>query len=110
MRFVGKESAIGMLIAFGMHKQNGENKMTRKIETAKAADLFSREYGKDAYQAWRRREAEISELARRGRYSRREIIRMREDSFRQMKAEGARWAAAKAAVKPVRGVLARIAA
>ncbi len=80
--------------------------MTRKIETAKAADLFTREYGKDAYQAWRRREAEISELGRRGRYSRREIIRMREDSFRQMKAEGARWAA----MRPVREKRARLAA
>ena len=73
--------------------------MTRKIETAKAADLFTREYGKDAYPAWRRREAEIGELAKGGRYSRREICRMREDSFRQMKAEGARRAAARSALK-----------
>ena len=84
--------------------------MTHKIKTMKAADLFTREYGKDAYQAWRRREAEISELARRGRYSRREIIHMREDSFRQMKAEGARWAATQSApvvhvaAKPARAV------
>ena len=80
--------------------------MTRKIKTAKAAALYTREYGKDAYQAWRRREAEISELARRGRYSRREIIRMREDSFRQMKAEGAR----RTAARPAREKQVRLAA
>ena len=90
--------------------------MTRKIKTMKAADLFTREYGKDAYQAWLRREEEITELAKGGRYSRREICRMREDSFRQMKAEGVRWAAAQSApvahdtVKPTRTVRARVAA
>ena len=80
--------------------------MTRKFKTMNAAALYTREYGKDAYQAWRRREAEISELARRGRYSRREICRMREDSFRQMKAEGAR----RAAARPAREKQVRLAA
>ena len=84
--------------------------MTRKIKTMKAADLFTREYGKDAYQAWLRREAEITELAKGGRYSRIEICHLREDSFRQMKAEGARWAATQSApvvhvaAKPARAV------
>ena len=80
--------------------------MTRKIVTAKTVELFTCEYGIDAYQAWRRREAEISELAKGGRYSRREICRMREDSFRQMKAEGAR----RAAARPARAKQARLAA
>ena len=84
--------------------------MTRKIKTMKAADLFTREYGKDAYQAWLRREEEITELAKGGRYSRLEICHLREDSFRQMKAEGARWAATQSApvvhvaAKPARAV------
>ena len=73
--------------------------MTRKIKTMKTAHLFTREYGKAAYQAWCSREAEISELAKGGHYSRREICRMRENSFRQMKAEGARRAAARSALK-----------
>ena len=78
--------------------------MTRKIETAKAADLFTREYGKDAYQAWLRREAEITDLSKGKGHSAREICRMREDSFRQMKAEGARLAASekRTARKPLR--------
>ena len=80
--------------------------MNANKKTMNAAALYTREYGKDAYQAWRRREAEISELARRGRYSRREICRMREDSFRQMKAEGAR----RAAARPAREKQVRLAA
>ena len=71
--------------------------MTHKIKTMKTAELFTREYGKDAYQAWLRREEEITELAKGGRYSRLEICHLREDSFRQMKAEGARWAATQSA-------------
>ena len=59
--------------------------MTHKIKTMKTAELFTREYGKDAYQAWLRREAEITELAKGGRYSRLEICHLREDSFRPQK-------------------------
>ena len=81
-----------------------------KFKSMNAAALYTHEYGAAAYQAWLRREAEITELSKGKGYSVRAICRMREDSFRQMKAEGARWAAAKAAVKPVRAVLARIAA
>ena len=90
--------------------------MNANKKTMNAAALYTREYGKDAYQAWRRREAEIGELAKGGRYSRREICRMREDSFRQMKAEGARWAAAQSvpaahiAEKSARAVRVRVAA
>ena len=80
--------------------------MNANKKTMNAAALYTREYGKDAYQAWRRREAEIGELAKGGRYSRREICRMREDSFRQMKAEGAR----RAAARPAREKQVRLAA
>ena len=71
--------------------------MTHKIKTMKVAELYPREYGMDAYQAWLRREAEITELAKTRRHTIREICHMREDSFRQMKADGARWAAAQSA-------------
>ena len=87
-----------------------------KIKTMKIAELYPREYGMAAYQAWRRREAEITTLARKGRYTVREICRMREDSFRLMKAEGARWAAAQSATavyvtaKPTRTVRVCVAA
>ena len=87
-----------------------------KIKTMKIAELYPREYGMAAYQAWLRREAEITELAKTRRHTVREICRMREDSFRQMKAEGARWAAAQsapaahAAVKPTRAIRTRVAA
>ncbi len=63
---------------------------TNKPKTMKAAALYTREYGAAAYQAWLRREADITELAKAGRSSKREICRLREENFRQMKAEGAR--------------------
>ena len=75
--------------------------MTRKIKTMNAAVYYTREYGKDAYQAWLRREAEITELSKGKGYSTREICRLREESFRLMKAEGARWAAAQPAAHAV---------
>ena len=81
-------------------------KMNNKTKTMNAAALYTREYGAAAYQAWLRREAEITELSKGKGYSPREICRMREDNFRQMKAEGARWAA----MRPVREKRARLAA
>ena len=81
-------------------------KPNNKFKIMNASALYTREYGAAAYQAWCRRETEISELAKGGRYSRREICRMREDSFRQMKAEGAR----RAAARPAREKQARLAA
>ena len=77
-----------------------------KIKTMSAASLYTREYGPAAYQSWCRREAEITTLARNGRCSVREICRMREDSFRQMKAEGAH----RAAARPARDKQVRLAA
>ena len=67
---------------------------THKIKTMKIAELYPREYGMAAYQAWLRREAEITELKKAGCHSRGEICRMREENFRQMKAEGERRTAA----------------
>ncbi len=68
---------------------------TNKPKTMKAAALYTREYGAAAYQAWFRREADITELAKASRSSKREICRLREENFRQMKAEGARRTAAR---------------
>ena len=80
--------------------------MNANKKTMNAAALYTREYGKDAYQAWLRREAEITDLSKGKGYSAREICRMREDSFRQMKAEGAR----RAAARPAREKQVRLAA
>ena len=87
-----------------------------KIKTIKIAELYPREYGMAAYQAWRSREEDITVIARTGHYSVREICHMREDGFRQMKADGARWAAAQSAhaahveAKPALAVRVRVAA
>ena len=81
-------------------------KPNKKFKTMNASALYTREYGAAAYRAWLRREAEIAELSKGKGYSPREICSMREESFRQMKAEGARWAAA----RPVREKHARLAA
>ena len=80
--------------------------MNANKKTMNAAALYTREYGKDAYQAWLRREAEITDLSKGKGHSAREICRMREDSFRQMKAEGAR----RAAMRPAREKQVRLAA
>ena len=60
-----------------------------QVKVMKASDLLIAEYGEKAYNAWKLREAEIDTLMRDGRHSKYEIIQLREDNFRQMKAEGA---------------------
>ena len=55
------------------------------IKTEKASTIFTRLYGRAAYEAWKAREAEIDKLMRQRVYSRREIIELREANFRQMK-------------------------
>ena len=55
----------------------------------KVSDLYIREYGEKAYYAWKRREAEIDALWLSGRCGAAEIIKMRADNLRQMKAAGA---------------------
>ena len=59
------------------------------VKVMKASDLYIREYGEKAYYEWKRREAEIDAMWSSGRYDASEIAKMREDSFRQMKAAGA---------------------
>ena len=87
-----------------------------KLKTMNAASLYTREYGPAAYLDLRRREAEITALARNGYRSVCEICHLREDGFRQMKADGARWAAAQSAhaahveAKPTLAVRVRVAA
>lgn len=74
------------------------NKTTKRIahaaiKTEKVETCFMRLYGRAAYESWKAREAALMELFKAGGHSKREICRLREDSFRQMKAEGARFAA-----------------
>ena len=78
------------------------NKATKRIahaavKTEKAETCFTRLYGRAAYESWMAREAAITALFKAGGHSKREICRLREDSFRQMKAAGACHAAEQAA-------------
>ena len=66
--------------------------MKSTIKTEKTSTCFTRLYGRTAYETWKAREAEITALARIHRYPSREVCRLREDNFRQMKAESARQA------------------
>ena len=75
--------------------KDGKAIMKSTIKTEKASTCFTRLYGQAAYEAWKAREAKIADLSKRKGYSIRKICSLREDSFRQMKAEGARRAAAK---------------
>lgn len=59
------------------------------VKVMKESDLYIREYGEKAYYEWKRREAEIDAMWSSGRYAASEIVKMREDSFRRMKAAGA---------------------
>ena len=60
-----------------------------EVKVMKAADLYIREYGEKTYNAWKRRESEIDALMLSGKYRKSEIIQLREDNLRQMKAAGA---------------------
>ena len=59
------------------------------VKVMKASDLYIREYGEKAYLDWMLREEKINSLMRSGEYSKHEICKLREESFRRMKAEGA---------------------
>ena len=78
--------------------------MKSTVKTEKASTCFVRLYGRAAYEAWKAREAKLDAIFMARRCSNREICRLREDSFRQMKAEGARLAASekRTARKPLR--------
>ena len=57
----------------------------RNRKVGKASDVFTRLYGRAAYEAWKAREAEIDGLAKSGHYSVASICRLREDNYRRMK-------------------------
>ena len=59
------------------------------VKVMKESDLYIREYGEKAYYEWKRREAEIDAMWSSGRYAASEIVKMREDNLRRMKAAGA---------------------
>lgn len=59
------------------------------VKVMKESDLYIREYGEKAYYEWKRREAEIDAMWSCGRYAASEIVKMREDNLRRMKAAGA---------------------
>ena len=61
--------------------------MNKTIRTYKASELYTKLYGRQAYKAWKAREAEIDLLMRRGA-PRNAVVKMREDNFRRMKAAG----------------------
>jgi len=61
------------------------------IKTYKTGELFTRLYGRVAYESWVAREAEIDKLMKeRRRYSISDIIYLREQNYRQMKSAGAK--------------------
>lgn len=66
---------------------NKEKFMKKVIRTYKTSELYTKLYGRAAYEAWRAREVEINALMRQG-VSRRNVVAMREDNFRKMKAAG----------------------
>lgn len=62
-----------------------EKKMTKTYKTSK---LYTTLYGRAAYEAWKTREAEIDALRVSGKCTKKEIVKMYEDNFRQLKSAG----------------------
>ena len=59
------------------------------LKTYKTSELYTQLYGREAYEAWKAREAEITEMMHdRKRYSVAYIVSLREQNFRQMKEAG----------------------
>ena len=71
--------------------------MKKVIRTYKTSELYTKLYGRAAYEAWQAREAEIDVLMRQG-VCWRDVVAMREDNFRRMKAAGESTAADHAAL------------
>ena len=69
--------------------------MKKVIRTYKASELYTKLYGRAAYETWKAREAEIDALMRQGA-CRRDVVAMREDNFRKMKVAGTSVAADRA--------------
>lgn len=61
--------------------------MKKVIRTYKTSELYTKLYGRAAYEAWQARETEIDALMSQG-VCRRDVVAMREDNFRRMKAAG----------------------
>jgi len=59
------------------------------VQVTKESDLYIGDYGEQAYYEWKHREAAIDALWLGGRCGTAEIIKMREDNLRRMKAAGA---------------------
>ena len=60
--------------------------MKNKIKkVGKSSVVFTRLYGRAAYEAWKACETEIDGLAKSGQYSVLSICRLREDNYRRMK-------------------------
>lgn len=80
--------------------------MKKVIRTYKTSELYTKLYGRAAYETWKAREAEIDALMHRGGVSCKAVIEMREDNFRKMKAAGGRVAVSHA----VHGTLGKVSA
>ena len=61
--------------------------MKKAIRTYKTSELYTKLYGRVAYEAWQARETEIDALMGQGA-CRRDVVAMREDNFHKMKAAG----------------------
>lgn len=72
-----------------LNKQKKERaaKPKSKVTVYKTKDLYTKEYGKMAYEAWLDRETEINACMKdRKRFDVAQIVHLRETSFRMMKA------------------------
>jgi len=64
------------------------------LRGSETSERFSELYGREAYEAWKRREAEIDVLMASHCWSKNDIIKMREDNYRRMKAAAVKGPAA----------------
>ena len=62
--------------------------MKNEVRTYKISKLYTSLYGRAAYEAWKAREAEIDSLRVSGKFNKKEIAKMYEDTLRQLKAAG----------------------
>ncbi len=61
-----------------------------KIPARPVAEVFPELYGREAYETWKAREVEIDRLMLASRLSVRNIVMLREENYRRMKAAGER--------------------
>ena len=86
----GAGRAIAELQCFGVEltesktvdRMGGMKNNNKKV--GKASVVFTRLYGRTAYEAWKAREAEIDGLAKSGQHSVSSICRLREDNYRRI--------------------------